>query len=190
MSRPPGTLRGGTIGGVAILELDFDPADSITAGVEGEPGARTFFLEAHQGLRSCTLMVEKTQLQELGTQLEQLLSSTRPGASPEPSTAPGDPPGWRVGSIQLALDEEARQCTLLLGERPALEEEEDVEEEANGPESDLRAVRIVASLAQMRALAGRALRVVQGGRPVCPLCHLPMDREGHVCPASNGHHPV
>ena len=29
--------------------------------------------------------------------------------------------------------------------------------------------------------------VVNEGRPLCQLCGLPMDPDGHKCPASNGH---
>ncbi|HUY08530.1 MAG TPA: DUF3090 family protein [Candidatus Dormibacteraeota bacterium] len=186
---------------MAILEFDFDPVDDITVGVEGEPGSRVFFLEGRQGSRQCTLMVEKIQLQELGGQLLQLLEPPphRTGTAPDPVTRPGDPPGWRVGNIQLSLDEDGGQCTLLLEERRQLtvvEGEEGVElqelvdleeaDEDDGPE--LRAARLVATVAQVRALAERALEVVEGGRAICPLCHLPIDPNGHVCPASNGHH--
>jgi uncharacterized repeat protein (TIGR03847 family) len=181
---------------VPILEVDFNPVDSITAGVEGVPGSRTSFIEGRQGPRACTLLVEKIQLQELGGQLLQLLDPTnrRVSAAPEPTTRPGDPPSWRVGNIQLAVDEEAGQCTLLLEELRLLEEDEDESEPDETPESgdepELRVARLVASLQQVRALAERALRVIEGGRTICPLCHLPIDPHGHVCPASNGHHRI
>jgi uncharacterized repeat protein (TIGR03847 family) len=181
---------------VATLELDFDPVDAITVGVEGEPGARVFFLEARQGSQLCNLVVEKIQLQELGGQLLQLLepSPGQPNAAPEPLTRPGDPPGWRVGNIQLSLDEEGGQCTLLLEERRALdldEGEEESEQTDQAEEDDdpsLRAARLVATIAQLRALAERSLQVIEGGRAICPICHLPIDPSGHVCPASNGRH--
>jgi uncharacterized repeat protein (TIGR03847 family) len=187
---------------VAILELDLDPVDAITVGVEGEPGSRIFFLEGRQGSRQCTLLVEKIQLQELGGQLLQLLEPPplRSGPAPEPVTRPGDPPGWRVGNIQLSLDEEVGQCTLLLEERQSLplvegdeqaaelEEAVELEELAEDDDSELRAARLVATISQVRALAERALQVIEGGRAICPLCHLPIDPRGHVCPASNGHH--
>ncbi|HVC22222.1 MAG TPA: DUF3090 family protein [Candidatus Dormibacteraeota bacterium] len=185
-----------------MLEVDFDPVDEITVGVEGDPGSRIFFLEARQGSRHCTLLLEKVQLQELGAQLLQLLEppARRSGTPPEPVTRPGDPPGWRVGNIQLSLDEEAGQCTVLLEERRRLTlvegEEElaeleaaaDTEEESEDGDPDLRAARLVATIDQVRALAERSLQVIEGGRPTCPLCHLPIDPRGHVCPASNGHH--
>lgn len=187
---------------MAILEFDFDPVDEITVGVEGEPGSRIFFLEGRQGSRQCTVMVEKIQLQELGGQLLQLLEppTGRSGTAPDPVTRPGDPPGWRVGNIQLSLDEEGGHCTLLLEERrqlPLLEGEEQVAtleeigelaEAAEDDDPELRAARLVATIAQVRALAERALEVIAGGRAICPLCHLPIDPKGHVCPASNGHH--
>ena len=175
--------------------MDFDPVDDITVGVEGEPGSRTFFLEGRQGARLCTLLLEKVQLQELGSQLLQLLEPSPPklGPAPEPVTRPGDPPGWRVGNIQLSLDEDGGQCTLLLEERRALPLAEDDDEAVldEAPDEDdleLRGARLVATIPQLRALAERALRVIAGGRAICPLCHLPIDPAGHVCPASNGHH--
>jgi hypothetical protein len=29
--------------------------------------------------------------------------------------------------------------------------------------------------------------IIAGGRPVCPLCGMPMDADGHACIRSNGH---
>jgi uncharacterized repeat protein (TIGR03847 family) len=181
---------------VATLELDFDPVDVITVGVEGDPGSRTFFLEGRQGSRVCNLVVEKVQLQELGGQLLQLLepSAGKLNPAPEPVTRPGDPPGWRVGNIQLSLDEDGGQCTLLLEERRELapdegeEEPDQLDAAADSDDPNLRAARLVATIPQLRALAERALQVIEGGRAICPLCHLPINPSGHVCPASNGHH--
>lgn len=165
------------------FELDLDPVDSITVGVEGEPGHRTFFLEATGGLRSCTLVVEKAQVVELGANLLAVLEDQLPDPAPEATTGPAGLPGWRVGSIQISLDEPGGGCTLLLDELVETGDEAE-------SDSEPRRVRLVATLAQMRGLADRCLRVVEGGRPLCPLCQLPMDPSGHVCPARNGHHPA
>lgn len=172
---------------MAEPEIDLDPVDVITVGVEGEPGHRTFFLEAWQGHRSCTLVVEKAQVAELGTQLLAVLESeeelSRP--APEPVTGPTSAPGWRAGNIQISLDETGGRCVLLLDEIGTL----DAEDEAAEVE-ELRSARLVATTAQIRGLAQRCLEVVSGGRPICPLCQLPMEPSGHVCPARNGHHPI
>ena len=58
--------------------------------------------------------------------------------------------------------------------------DEDVEE---GP--DVLRVRITA--AEARSFVERARRVVCAGRPPCPLCGLPLDPAGHVCPRQNGY---
>ena len=38
-----------------------------------------------------------------------------------------------------------------------------------------------------RAFAQRALRIIAQGRPPCPLCGLPLDANGHICPRQNGY---
>ena len=47
--------------------------------------------------------------------------------------------------------------------------------------------RIGASRDQVAALALHGAAVVQAGRPPCPLCGEPLDKEGHVCVRMNGH---
>ena len=174
------------------IEVNYDPVDAITVGVEGEPGHRTFFLEARQGTSTCTLILEKAQLRELGAQILAVLEPEEghSGFAPDPVTSPGSPPGWRVGSIQLSLDDPGGRCTLLLEEMPTVTLGDDREEGIAVDQEDLRAVRLVASIRQIRRLGESAIRVVAGGRPLCPLCHFPIDAGGHVCPASNGHHPL
>ena len=56
------------------------------------------------------------------------------------------------------------------------------------PDDDrVPSVRFVATRSQMRALGEHALEVVAKGRPICPLCGRPIDREGHFCPRTDGH---
>ena len=54
---------------------------------------------------------------------------------------------------------------------------------ADGP--GVLRVRITPGAA--RAFAQRALAIVAAGRPPCPLCGLPLNADGHVCPRQNGH---
>jgi uncharacterized repeat protein (TIGR03847 family) len=92
---------------------------------------------------------------------------------------------FRVGAMGLAWDGDAQLVVVeaqASGDEPADESTilEDVEE---GP--DVLRVRITAEAA--RAFVERARRVVSAGRPPCPLCGLPLDAEGHVCPRLNGY---
>jgi uncharacterized repeat protein (TIGR03847 family) len=48
-------------------------------------------------------------------------------------------------------------------------------------------LRVRISPAAARAFAQRAQELVAAGRPPCPLCGLPLDPEGHVCPRQNGY---
>jgi hypothetical protein len=48
-------------------------------------------------------------------------------------------------------------------------------------------VSFVVAPEQFRAMALAALQAVAGGRPICPRCRLPIDPDGHDCPAGNGH---
>jgi uncharacterized repeat protein (TIGR03847 family) len=66
------------------------------------------------------------------------------------------------------------------------------EEVGLDPELDLSAadpgrVRLWATREQMLSLARHGAAVCAAGRPRCQLCGNPLDPEGHVCPALNGH---
>jgi uncharacterized repeat protein (TIGR03847 family) len=66
---------------------------------------------------------------------------------------------------------------------PDAEPVEPLTDDDTGP--DVLRVRITAPAA--RAFIRRAQRLVAAGRPPCPLCGLPLDASGHVCPRQNGH---
>jgi uncharacterized repeat protein (TIGR03847 family) len=71
----------------------------------------------------------------------------------------------------------------LLPER----EDEDEASAIDAPEPDR--VRLWATREQMFALSRFGAEVAARGRPRCQFCGNPLDPEGHVCPAMNGHHP-
>lgn len=62
-------------------------------------------------------------------------------------------------------------------------EERLLQDDENGPPM----LRVRISGAMARSFAKRAMEVVNAGRPPCPLCSLPLDPEGHVCPRQNGY---
>lgn len=166
--------------------FEFDPVEWVTAGALGEPGERTFFIQARGGGTLMTLLAEKDQVQVLAATIDRLLDTLgeRPPEPEPPPDAEEEAPGleepcvpeWRVGSIGLEYDEDADRIAILIEE--ALPEESPTEPAT---------ARIVATRPQWRAFAERALEVVAAGRPRCQLCSFPIEPEGHTCPALNGH---
>jgi uncharacterized repeat protein (TIGR03847 family) len=174
----------------------FDPPARFVAGTVGQPGDRTFYLQASGGGRTVSVALEKVQVSVLAERLEELLEEVRRrGAGEVPvvapreleDTAPLDAPveeEFRVGTMGLAWDGDD-ELVVIEALAPA-EGEEEVEPLADSEEGpDVLRVRMPAAMA--RAFVVRAQRVVAAGRPPCPLCALPLDPEGHVCPRQNGH---
>jgi len=171
----------------------FDPPDRFVAGTVGQPGDRTFYLQASGGGRTVSVALEKVQVQVLAERLGELLDEVRRrGVGEVPAvvgreledTAPLDAPveeEFRVSTMGLAWDgEDSRVVVEALAQEAEVEPLSDADE---GP--DALRVRITAQAAQ--AFITRAQRVVAAGRPPCPLCSLPLDPEGHICPRQNGH---
>ena len=175
----------------------FDPPDRFVAGTVGQPGDRTFYLQASGAGRTVSVALEKVQVQVLADRLGELLEEVRrrgvgevPAEVPREleDTAPLDAPveeEFRVSTMGLAWDgEDARVVVEALA--PAEDEDAEVEPLSDTDEGpDALRVRITAVAA--RAFIKRAQRVVAAGRPPCPLCALPLDPEGHICPRQNGH---
>ena len=166
--------------------MDLDPVDRITADAIGEPGERTFYLQARKDDELVTILVEKQQVELLSSSILEILSrvgkETEQGPPEEEMhlEQPVDPL-WRAGRLSIGYLEER---DLLL-----LEIEEALDEDDDGDEGDREAdrVRLWATPAQMLSLSRHGALVVARGRPRCQFCGNPLDPEGHVCPAMNGH---
>jgi uncharacterized repeat protein (TIGR03847 family) len=175
----------------------FELPDRFVAGTVGEPGHRTFFLQARDGGRVVSVVLEKVQVAVLADRLNQLLDElerrgiTSPVGRRDDDGQPLDEPiveAFRAGSLTLGWDADAGQ--VLVEAREQTDEDEDDEEvgaaedDPEGP--DLLRVRLSAAAA--RSFVERALRVVAAGRLPCPLCGEPLDPQGHICPRRNGHY--
>ena len=167
----------------------------FTADYVGRPGARVFYIQARGDFGSLTYLVEKQQVSVLADKLRELLVMVDPadtvaGAEParDPALALTEPtePEWRIGMMGLTY-EEAQESVLVLV-RPVDEQGED--EDPSLEEDDGPGVQFHLRRDQVRAFILHALAVVAEGRPLCQLCGLPIDPEGHICPASNGHRPA
>ena len=171
-----------------MTEREITP-DVFTTGYTGTPGHRAFYIQARSDTDTLTYSLEKAQVSVLAEKLGELLlmidrEDTISGAQPvrDPALETDlTEPEWRVGAIGLAYDEDADLISLFIEPTTG---EEDV------AESETDAVRFLLRRDQVRAFILHAMAVVAEGRPLCQLCGLPMDPEGHSCPASNGHHPA
>lgn len=193
-----------------VIIHSFDPPERFVTGTVGEPGARTFFLQAREGRRLVSVSLEKQQVALLAERVNELLDEVA-GVAPAaiPAMAPlglvdNDPleqpieEEFRAGTMTLSWDAEDLRVVIevypfdpSLGELDDADDadEESVEEleESAGEETladELLVVRLDAGPA--RAFAQRALQVVGAGRPGCPFCGGPIDPGGHLCPRANG----
>src|SRR3954447_14055984 len=91
--------------------FDFDPPDRFVAGTIGQPGSRTFFLQARRAGQVVSVVLEKVQVAVLAERLGVLLAEleTR-GISPPTSEAPTD-----GGPLDEPITEAFRATTLTLG---------------------------------------------------------------------------
>jgi uncharacterized repeat protein (TIGR03847 family) len=173
----------------------FNEPDRFVAGTVGEPGGRTFFLQARDGRRVVSVVLEKAQVAVLAERLGALLDELGrrglelPPAGPDRDAAPLDEPlveAFRAGTLTLTWD--GAQERIIVEARAVTEEDEDEpvevsDEDATGP--DL--IRVILLPSTARGFAERAARVVGSGRPPCPLCGQPLDPQGHICPRRNGY---
>nr|WP_296073229.1 DUF3090 domain-containing protein [uncultured Actinoplanes sp.] len=188
----------------------FEPPERFVAGTVGEPGDRTFFLQARGGGRVISVALEKVQVSLLAEKLEELLveankrfgvkmpdETAQFGHDNEPLDTPVDEE-FRVGTLGLAFDVDTGTVVIeaieageaeveieLAGDDPDDDEDEEEDEE---PADDLDRLRVRLTPEATRAFIDRARRVVAAGRPPCPLCGQPLDPAGHLCPRHNGYH--
>ncbi|MDA8369479.1 MAG: DUF3090 family protein [Nocardiopsaceae bacterium] len=184
----------------------YDPPERFVAGTVGQPGDRTFFLQASGGGRITSVVLEKAQVAALAERVEELLEEVRRrfgdqlgDATPGPEDiddGPLDRPieeDFRVGTLALAWDADAARVIIEAqqagdpDEEP--EDEEQVEVFAEDAPETRDVLRVHLTPAAARAFAGRAMKVVAAGRPNCPLCGQPLDPAGHICPRQNGYKP-
>jgi uncharacterized repeat protein (TIGR03847 family) len=189
---------------MAILVHRYDSPDRFVAGTVGQPGERTFFLQAREGNRITSVVVEKQQVSVLAEHLERVLDEVLRRASgavevPPPVTraednSPLDAPiteEFRVGTMTIAWDPSVNKVVIeLFSNVDQSEEENETPEPApeSGEEVDADEVIVVKiSPAYARDFIARAQALVAAGRPACPFCLQPIDADGHICPRANGY---
>lgn len=168
---------------------DLGLTDSIEAETIGEPGQRTFKITA-RGLRGeVVVWMEKEQLFQVGVSLKQFLATRESTADPVPFT-PAHPESdspiaveFKTGDMSLRHDAASDVFTLSAEESQASEDET----MSRDPEQ----VEFSFTRAQAESLAETSLQIVAAGRPPCPLCSAPLDKDSeHFCVKVNGHNPA
>jgi uncharacterized repeat protein (TIGR03847 family) len=193
--------------------FELDAPDHFTAGAIGPPGERVFYLQARQAGALVTLKCEKEHVRALGRYFGSTLSKLggdKPLTLPSPQRGEGEreptpqrgegekegelidfaEPAWIVTAIGAGWDEERNRFVVEIKE--LLEEEEEAEEEQQTPELEPEpaTARVWITRPQAAAFVERAEALMKAGRPICSMCSQPKDPAGHICPRSNGHHPV
>ena len=169
--------------------------DRFVAGTVGEPGQRTFYLQARSGDALTSVALEKAQVTALTDRLEEMLDSVvrrSGGHAAVPAVTPAKVDD--LGPLDVPLEEEFRVGTLAM---TWLAEDDRVElictevgqgESGDQDDETLTSMTVRLTGAQARGFITRARAVVSAGRPPCPLCAQPLDPNGHICPRQNGFH--
>ncbi|RFA10304.1 hypothetical protein B7R54_14615 [Subtercola boreus] len=177
----------------------FDWPDRVVVGTVGQPGARSFYLQARTGSRIVTVSLEKEQSAVLAEKIEEILDELMsadgnplsiPDATPvelvdnDPLEQPVDTQ-FRTGTMSLGWDPTTLQ--VVIEAFPMIDGDDDDDSLGLGDPTEpgvfepeeMMVVRIPVGTA--RAFAKRTLEIVGAGRPLCPLCGTPIDPEGHTC---------
>lgn len=186
------------MGGMAPLVHGFDWPDRFVVGTVGEPGSRTFYLQARAGRALLSVAMEKEQTAALAERIDEVLDELMaeegnpfsvPALTPEGlvDNDPLDEPveeQFRAGAMSLGWDPTTAQ--IVIETFPFLEVPEDAEPDdiIEVTPAEVMMVRIPVGTA--RAFAKRTREVVGAGRPICPLCRLPMDSDEHICELPDG----
>jgi uncharacterized repeat protein (TIGR03847 family) len=191
----------------------FDPPDRFVAGTIGEPGQRTFFLQARKATQVVSVVLEKVQVQVLAERLDQLLDELEERGVTEAADVaaatdnePLDEPlveAFRATTLTLGWDADAGLVLVEARAEPMEVELEAADDDDEGDDGDdEEASELDASLAASILAAFETspsddedgpdiLRVrvtAAAARPPCPLCGQPLDPQGHICPRRNGHY--
>ena len=181
----------------------FESPDRFVAGAIGQPGSRSFFLQAREAGRTVTVGLEKVQVALLAERLTALLTEVRSRganvpeepAAAEIDRAPLEEPlveTFRVGTMALVWDGDEESVVVEAREYTGGDEDEEEEEEAEADEDetddeDADLLRVHLEPKQALAFAASALETVAAGRPPCPFCGQPLNPEGHICARRNGY---
>lgn len=178
---------------------DLGPVDMVGAEAIGQPGQRRFRIFVLVRAISVAIWMEKEQLHTLSIALDRILAQLSEGQIlrveaqadplPPPEGAPANFPAkpdfeFQVGQLRISYDE--RRDLLILISVPL----EILLEPGQEPQLILReddGLSFRFTIQQAHHLSSMITVLINSGRPVCPLCHTPLDGGPHACVKQNGH---
>src|SRR5579885_3209277 len=182
---------------------DLGMAKTLGADAVGKPGQRRFRLFVSTQRSSAILWMEKEQLLNLSLVIDRVLAQISEGRilrteaqagglSPVAGDLPVDFPSpatydFQVGQLRLSFDSD--QEAFILAAVPF----DIIEDESGEPQLSLRAedgLTFLFTTEQAQFLTSRITFLVNSGRPLCPLCHTPLDGGPHSCVKQNGHRQI
>lgn len=160
-------------------DMFFGYVSKVTAEAIGAPGQRRFSITIEAEGGKAKVWLDKQELVQLALSIHEVLASQK--AKPNPSRRRRDSPmsesqdlEFQAGRLVLGYDQEVDLLVLEFGD-------------ADSARRSRAQFRVMVDRARGAAFAEQALAVCSAGRPVCPLCHGPIDPGGHVCVRANGH---
>ena len=152
----------------------FSAPDKLMLGARGSVGNRLFLFQVREGRRLVIAKCEKQQLASLAAWITAVIDTLgRPGHLPDDLELEAEfEPDFTFGEINIGLDPERGVLELVV----TSDDEEDT-------------LEVTLTKEWAAALAITITRLVEAGRPPCPLCGLPLDSRGHICPRTNGNRP-
>lgn len=174
----------------------FRTPDRFVAGTVGQPGNRTFYLQAVHDDRVVSVVLEKQQVAVLSERIGALLLEVNrrfgTPVPPEPTEIDDLDPlvtpvdaEFRVGTMGLGWDSEAQ--TVVVELLAVTDTEFDASVVLDDTDEGPDAVRVFLTPESARQFATRSNRVISAGRPPCPLCDEPLEPSGHMCVRTNGY---
>lgn len=158
---------------------EFESLDVFTTGTVGQPGNRTFYLQARHGRQRVSVKCEKQQVAAIVNYLRKVLHDLPPvDDKPLVGTLELMTPVEEVfvlGPIGLGYDRSADRLIVQLEEITADEDDDAAEGH----------IRLFVTRGQAAAFCDHADRVIESGRPDCQWCGNPIDPDGHPCPRMN-----
>jgi uncharacterized repeat protein (TIGR03847 family) len=161
------------------MTADFGLARGIDAQTFGQPGQRTFRLRiVGEDAQTASLWLEKEQMQALSLALKQMMSQLEYEQEP-PAADAGEFPvvadsDFRVGRMGMGFNAPDRTVILFTYE-------------VGVEDDETPTLRVRLTQEACASLGVQLDDIIAGGRPICPLCGLAMDPEGHMCVRTNGH---